>query len=172
MSNLRRRQALQGQANLSTPFDENNNSEQASVPKPDKYILVLCRQTTKQEKNILSKNFHNIVNYDAELVQGKLDLSTISFDLLLVDANVDANRKFLEVISPQANELGIPIVVLKKSLTNSKELATALNASVISSIRDYDNNNLPFYMTKFKLPKLTSRIMFLFKQCYSFVSKQ
>ena len=152
------------------PLSEASSSSSGQRDAPSRLILTACREIKNEEKQILSKHFANIVYYDSQLHQGKLDLNELAFDLLIVDANNPSNHTFLEVISAQAAKLSIKIVVLKKSMTNSKELAEALNASVISGIEDYEASNFQLYLTKCKLPKLVGRIKHLVKKIFALFS--
>ena len=131
-------------------------------------ILATCRDIRSEEKQVLSKHYKNIIYYDAQLHHGKMNLQDQTFDLLIVDASLPENHTFLEVISSQASQLGVKIVVLKRSLTNSKELADALGASIISEIEDFADFSL--YVTKCKLPKLVGRVRHLVKKVFALFS--
>ena len=131
-------------------------------------ILATCRDITGDEKQVLSKHFKSIIYYDPQLHQGKMNLKDLAFDLLIVDASNPLNHTFLEVTSAQAKEMGMRLVVLKRSMTNSKDLADALGASVISSIDECED--LALFMTKCKLPKLVGRIKYLVKKVFGLFS--
>jgi hypothetical protein len=131
-------------------------------------ILAACREIRADEKQVLSKHFKKIIYYDPQLHQGKMILKDLAFDLLIVDATNPLNHTFLEVTSAQAKEMGVRVVVLKRSMTNSKDLADALGASVISSIEECED--LSLFMTKCKLPKVVGRIKYLIKKVFGLFS--
>jgi len=139
--------------------------------KPSKYILVTCRALEDSEKRILNKNFHQIHVYSSILDQGRLDLEKLAFDLMVVDASVSANHTFLEMIAPASIPLNIPIVVLKQSFSNYKELAQDLQAYMISRIEDLEGPNFFLFLTKTKLPKLQSRWIVLAKRFFRMLFK-
>ena len=68
--------------------------------------------------------------------------------------------------------LNIPIIVLKKKLSNYGELVEALEAYVVSRIEDLDGQNFFNFLVKNKLPKLDNKCINIFKRCLSVVLKQ
>ena len=146
----------------------------ASEPavQPTRYILVTCRPLEDAENKVLSKNFKNIVVYNSALNSGNLDLNKMSFDLLVIDVSKKENHLFLEIISPMAPGLNIPIIVLKKKMSNYVQLVEALEAYVVSKIEDLDGQNFFNFLVKNKLPKLDNQCSNLFKSCLSMVLKQ
>ena len=147
-------------------------NENGDLQPPTRFILATCRATTSDENVILNKHFKNIVSYHSELNAGNFDLSQLAFDLLIIDVSNKANHVFLEVINNQAKVLQIPIIVLKKSMTNYHKLVDALGASVISSVEDFDKKDFLLYLTRSKLPKLSSRIKHFLKMCLGVLLKQ
>ena len=143
-----------------------------TVVAPTRYILVSCRPLEDAENKVLSKNFKNIIVYNAALNSGNLDLSKMTFDLLVVDVSQKENHLFLEIVSPMAAGLNIPIIVLKKKLSNYGELVEALEAYVVSRIEDLEGQNFFNFLVKNKLPKLDNKCSNLFKRCLSVVLKQ
>ena len=73
-----------------------------AVVAPTRYILVSCRPLEDAENKVLSKNFKNIIVYNAALNSGNLDLSKMTFDLLVIDVSQKENHLFLEIVSPMA----------------------------------------------------------------------
>jgi hypothetical protein len=61
----------------------------------------------------------------------------------------------------------VPIIVLKKALSNSKELAASLDAYVLSKIEQLDGPNFFLSLVKAKLPKLQSRWLTLLKKVFA-----
>ena len=143
-----------------------------AVVAPTRYILVSCRPLEDAENKVLSKNFKNIIVYNAALNSGNLDLSKMTFDLLVIDVSQKENHLFLEIVSPMAAGLNIPIIVLKKKLSNYGELVEALEAYVVSRIEDLDGQNFFNFLVKNKLPKLDNKCINIFKRCLSVVLKQ
>ena len=146
-------------------------SSDVVVDKPSRYILVTCRALNANESKVLSKNFKNIIMFDPNLHAANTDLNSFAFDLLMINVSDKESHLFLEIISPQAKALEIPIVVVKRSLSNYKQLVEALGAYVISRIEDMDGTNLINLFLKEKLPKLENRVVTLFKSCFSMASK-
>ena len=70
-----------------------------------------------------------------------------------------------------AKAQNVPIIVLKKSLSNYVELVEALEAYVISSIEDLDGANFFNFLVKTKLPKLNTTCSHLFTKLVSLVTK-
>jgi len=136
------------------------------------YLLVTCRDMTTDENLILSKNFKQIVVYHAELNSKATNLTTLSFDLLIVDISNRANHNFLEMVAPQAKTLGIKLLVLKKSMTNYQDLVDALEATVLSAIHDLEGGNFENFVNKTKLPKFVNRGVHMFKKCFGLLLKQ
>lgn len=154
------------------PDSEVEMTQEVVSTTPQRYILVVCRGTTSEENKTLSKNFNNIVLYHSELNNGHFDLNSMQFDLLIIDASNKANHTFLEVVSAQAKNANIPIIVLKKSLTNYEELVEALDASVIKSVEDFSKKDFLLFLTKNKVPKLAGRLKHCLKALFSLLSKQ
>lgn len=140
--------------------------------KPNKYILVTCRAIASNEAKILSKNFKAIMSYNPTLNSGNLDLNNMPFDMLIIDVSNKDSHLFLEIISPQAKALNIPIIVLKRKASNYKLLVEALEAYVISKIEDLEGENFLNFLVKNKLPKLDSTCLNLLKGCFTLLSKQ
>lgn len=162
----------QTQTQPQTPSIENSSPLPDPVPAPKRFILVVCRPTTSDENKILSKNFSNIVLYHSELNSGQLDLSLMNFDLLIIDVSNRSNHVFVEVVSAQAKALNIPIIVLKKSLTNYEELSESLEASVIKTIEDFNKSDFALFLTKDTIPKLEGRVKTCLKGLVALLSKQ
>lgn len=139
--------------------------------KPSKYILVTCRALEDAEKRILNKNFQQIHVYSSTLDKGRVDLERLAFDLMVVDASRSENHTFLEMIAPASIPLNIPIVVLKQSFSNYKDLAQDLGAYMISRIEDLEGPNFFLFLTKTKLPKLQSRWIVLAKRFFRMLFK-
>jgi hypothetical protein len=142
-----------------------------SVVPPTRYILVSCRPLEDSENKVLSKNFKNIIVYNAALNSGNLDLSKMTFDLLVIDVSKKENHLFLEIVSPMAAGLNVPIIVLKKKMSNYDQLVEALEAYVVSKIEDLEGQNFFNFLVKNKLPKLDNKCSNLFKRCLSAVLK-
>ena len=143
-----------------------------SVVPPTRYILVSCRPLEDSENKVLSKNFKNIIVYNSALNSGNLDLSKMTFDLLVIDVSKKENHLFLEIVSPMAAGLNVPIIVLKKKMSNYDQLVEALEAYVVSKIEDLEGQNFFNFLVKNKLPKLDNKCSNLFKRCLSAVLKQ
>ena len=145
---------------MSNPlWSKTNNTNET----PKRYILVMCRRTTSEENLILAKRFKNILAYHSELNSDRYDLSTMEFDLMIIDISEKANHVFLEVISNQAKGLNIPIILLKKSMTNYDAVVDALEAIVIKTIEDFDKKDFLLFLTKNKIPKLNGRFIHCLK---------
>ena len=138
--------------------------------KQSKYILVTCRALEHAEKRILNKNFPHVHVYSASLDKG-VDIEKLAFDLMVVDASRSENHTFLEMIAPASIPLNIPIVVLKQSFSNYKDLAQDLQAYMISRIEDLEGPNFFLFLTKTKLPKLQSRWIVLAKRFFRMLCK-
>jgi hypothetical protein len=136
----------------------------APLEKPSKYILVTCRELEVAEKRILGKNFQQIHVYNSEL--DRLDMSKLTFDLLVVDASSAANHLFLEMVSPSCASLNIPIIVLKQPLSNYKKLAEDLQAYMVSRIEFLEGPHFFQFLTKTKLRKLESRWITVLKRLF------
>ena len=139
-----------------------------------KYILVTCRSLTTDESAILAKNFKTIIVYHALLNAAQMDLTQMTFDLLVLDASDAANHTFLETVTPSCVALNIPILVLKKSYSNYADLVAGLNATSsttvaypISRIQDLTGANFFLSLLKTKLPKLESRVITLLKKVFA-----
>ena len=145
----------------------------AAVPseKPSKYILVTCRSLEDAEKRVLNKNFQQIHVFNSVLDSGRLDLSKLACDLLVIDASVAANHTYLEMIAPSCAPLNIPIIVLRQSFSNYKKLAEDLGAYMISRIEDLEGPNFFLFLTKTKLRKLQSRWITLLKRAFRLLLK-
>ena len=143
-----------------------------SGEKVTRYIMVTCRPLNADESKVLSKNFKNIILFDANLHAANTDLDSFAFDLLIINVSNKESHLFLEIVSPQAKSLNIPIIVVKRSLSNYKQLVDALGAYVVSRIEDLDGTNFLNFLVKEKLPKLESKLKNLFLSCWSLVSKQ
>ena len=146
-------------------------SSDGTVVNPTSYILVSCRPLEDAENKVLSKNFKNIIVYNSALNSGNLDLSKMTFDLLVVDVSKKENHLFLEIVSPMAASLNIPVIVLKKKYSNYSELVEALEAYVVSRIEDLEGQNFFNFLVKSKLPKLDNKCFNIFKKFLSVVLK-
>ena len=135
-----------------------------------RYIMIVCRSLSSIESRVLSKNFKNIISFDHNLHAANTDLNALTFDLLMINISNKEAHLFLEIVSPQAKALNIPIIVVKKTLSNYKKLVSALGAYVVSKIEDLDGDQFISFLLKEKLPKLDNRFTNLFKSCFSFVS--
>jgi hypothetical protein len=135
------------------------------VEKPTRYILVTCRSLNVNESKVLSKNFKNIILFDPNLHAANTDLNTFTFDLLMINVNGKDSHLFLEIVTPQARALNIPVIVVKKSASNYKHLVEALGAYVVSRIEDLDGDNFFNFLVKEKIPKLENRIFTFLKSC-------
>ena len=148
----------------------------ASTEKSKQYILVTCRSCTDDEKKVLSKNFKSIVVYNSSLNSGNVDLSKMHFDLLVIDLSCSKkkeNHVFLEIVTPMAKSLNIPIIVLKRTLSNYVDLVEALEGFVLSKIPlDLEGQQFLNALVKKSLPKLNSSCSHLFNKLFSFLSKQ
>ncbi len=153
------------------PAEQVVPEKSVTLPAPKQFILVTCRDLTADETKLLNKNFPRVIVYHAGLNSSEMELSKLAFDLLVIDARVDANHLFLEIIKDQAGQLGIPFLVLKKRLSNAKALATELGAYVISKVEDLDGSNFFLGLVKAKLPKLESRLWTLLKKVFALLSK-
>jgi len=144
----------------------------AAVPseKPSKYILVTCRMLTASENKALSKNFKQIIVYNSAL-NSSFDIASMAFDLLVIDASQKENHMFLEIVSASLPGLNIPAIVLKKRFSNYKDLASGLDAYVVSRIEDLEGPNFFSFLTKSKLPKLRSRLRILLKKLFALLLK-
>lgn len=139
-------------------------------PVPTKFIMVTCRSLTASESKTLSKKFKNIVSYDNNLHSGLTDLSSFSFDLLLINPCNKDNHVYLEMVSAQAKQLNIPFIVVKKKLSNYKLLVESLSAYIVSQIpEDLEGNGLISYLLKDKIPKLDNQCFNFFKSVASWV---
>lgn len=141
-----------------------------AAPPAKRFILVTCRPTTKDENTVLNAVFSQIVVYHPELHSGRFDLSSMAFDLLVVDISNDSSRNFLATVHKQANAQSLPIIVLKKSMPNYKDMVKALGALVISAIEEFENDNLLLALTKTKIPKVAGRVKHLLLRCFSVAS--
>jgi len=151
--------------------NELKGSSDGTVVNPTSYILVSCRPLEDAENKVLSKNFKNIIVYNSALNSGNLDLSKMTFDLLVVDVSKKENHLFLEIVSPMAASLNIPVIVLKKKYSNYSELVEALEAYVVSRIEDLEGQNFFNFLVKSKLPKLDNKCFNIFKKFLSVVLK-
>ena len=145
----------------------------AALPadKPSKYILVTCRDLAIEEKRILGKNFQQVHVFNSALDHGRLDLSQMAFDLMVIDASRPENHTYLEMIAPSCAPLNIPIIVLGISLSNYKKLAEDLQAYIVSKIEDLEGPNFFLFLTKTKLRKLQSRWITLAKRPFLLLFK-
>lgn len=150
----------------SVTWQNRKRDKGASVEAPTKFLLVTCRSLSSSEQKILSKNFKNIHLYNAALSSDNMDLTALTFDLLIVDASKRENYLFLEVVGGQCAALNIPIIVLKRRFTNSKDLALQLDAYVIDELADLTGPNFFRSLTKDKLVRLQSRIWTLLKKLF------
>jgi hypothetical protein len=107
---------------------------------------------------VFANNFKQILTYNASL-SSSFDLTKMAFDLMIIDASDDASHLFLEIVSPSCKQLNIPIIVLKLRFSNYKALANALEASVVTEIKDLGGASLLSYLTKTKLPRLENRLI-------------
>ena len=139
--------------------------------KPSKYILVTCRDLALAEKRILGKNFQQIHVFQHALDHGRLDLTKLTFDLMVIDASSAENHTYLEMIAPSCAPLNIPIIVLKQPLSNYKKLAEDLQAYIVSKIEDLEGPNFFLFLTKTKLRKLQSRWITLAKRFFRLLFK-
>jgi len=146
-------------------------SAAAPLEKPSKYVLVTCRSLSAGENKALSKNFKQIIVYNSALNSGNLDIASMAFDLLVIDASQKENHMFLENISALLPGLNIPAIVLKKRFSNYKDLATGLDGYVVSRIEDLEGPNFFSFLTKSKLPKLRSRLRTLLKKLFALLLK-
>jgi hypothetical protein len=144
-------------------------TDAAQPAAPKRFILITCRDVTIEEQAVLNKQFPVVIVYHAGLNSSQMDLSAMSFDLLVIDARPAENHIFMEAIKDQASKLNIPFIVLKKSKTNSKALASALGAFVVSEIKDGAN----FFLTlvRSKLPRLESRFVSILKKLFALLTK-
>lgn len=133
-----------------------------------KYVLVTCRHLTQDESTVLNRFFKSIIVHNPVLNGSHVDLSTMAFDLLIINART---HLALEMIKPQCQKLGIPITLLKTPLCNCKELAAALGATIISKVEDMDPAQMEAFLTKERLPKLKSRWVYLVKKVLGFLLK-
>ena len=135
-------------------------------------ILSTCRDLTVAEMKLLNKHFPNVIVYHAGLNSSQMDLSKMVFDLLVLDMRKAEDHLFLEVVSPSCT---IPVIVLKKSFSNYKdlvaELAKVAQVFVISEVVDLDGDNFFLGLVKSKLPKLQSRIWTFLKKVFALLSK-
>ena len=145
------------------------SEKQAGFSTPSKFMLVTCRRTTDDENKTLSKNFKSIMVYNAQLTGS--DLQKLDFDLLIVDVSHRANHLFLEMASPAATALNIPIIVLKKSLTNYAALVEALDAYVVSSVAAMEGDDFLKFLVKDKLPKFQGRCVHFLERLWAYVTK-
>jgi len=119
----------------------------------------------------LNKNFQQIHVFNSALDSGRLDLSKLAFDLLVIDASKAENHTYLEMIAPSCAGLNIPIIVLRQSLSNYKKLAEDLEAYMVSRIEDLEGPNFFLFLTKTKLRKLQSRWITLLKRAFRLLFK-
>ena len=138
---------------------------------PKQFILVTCRDLSVAESQTLNKNFPQVIVYHAGLNSSQMDLSKMNFDLLVIDARREENHLFLEIVSSQAKALNIPIVILKKTLSNYKDLAVSLEAYVLSKIEQLDGPNFFLSLVKARVPKLQSRWLILLKKLFALLSR-
>jgi hypothetical protein len=157
---------------MSSVLLSKKSADSVAVAKASRYIMVTCRSLNANESKVLSKNFKNIILFDPNLHAANTDLNSFMFDLLMINVSNKESHLFLEIISPQAKALEIPIIVVKRSVSNYKQLVDALGAYVISRIEDMDGANLINLFLKEKLPKLENRLVTFFKSCLSFLGKQ
>ena len=160
---VKRRSAQQNPA-------QQNSCGILSGQKPSKYVLVTCRELTPAENQILSKNFKQISVFSPVLNSGNLDPSKMPCDLLIVDATKGQNHVFLEILKPMCDAQGVPIIVLKKKLSNYKQLASDLEAFVISRFEDLVGDAFFAFLTKTRLTKLRPRWLTLLKGCFSLLA--
>ena len=149
--------------------DAQQNGDVSALPK--QFILVTCRDLTVTESQTLNKNFPQVIVYHAGLNSSQMDLSKMNFDLLVIDARREENHLFLEIVSSQAKALNIPIIVLKKTLSNYKDLAVSLEAYVLSKIEQLDGPNFFLSLVKARVPKLQSRWLILLKKLFALLSR-
>jgi hypothetical protein len=146
----------EGPAPANSPFEDEQVKQ---------FILVTCRPCTVKENAELGKHFSNILAYNPQLYSAHCDLTKMSYDLLIVDANKDL--AYLEIIAPQAKAAGIPIIVLKRSMCNANDLVTALGGRVIKEILPFaDKSDFLNSLLKDKLPKLENRLLNFVKACF------
>lgn len=138
---------------------------------PKQFVLVTCRDLTVAENAVLNKNFPRVIVYHAGLNSSEMDVSKMAFDLLVIDARTPENHLFLEIVSDQCSALKIPILVLKKSLSNYKDLAKELDAYVLSKIEQLDGPAFFLSLVKARLPRLQSSWLTLLKKLFALLSK-
>jgi hypothetical protein len=136
------------------------------VAAPKKLVIAYCRDVTKDEQKTFSQNFKDINWYNASTIANN-DLSTITFDLLLVDLRKDSHHMFLRTIRPQCKAAGIKLIVLKRSGTNAKPIAEKLEATVHSFIPSLTGDDFIRFLENEALPKLEGRVKTFLKFIWS-----
>ena len=152
---------------MSKSLESQQQNREAVLPlsRPTKFVLVTCRALTSDETSVLSKNFKQILVYNAALSSGNTDIGTLAFDLLIVEANA-ANHTFLEIIAPSTKKLQIPLIVLKLKFSNYKALATDLGATVITRVEDIAS--FGDFLSKTRVTKLEHRLLTFFKKLFQY----
>lgn len=137
---------------------------------PTRFVLVTSRALTNEELSFLAKNFKSPIEYNAAL-QGVLDVSKATFDLLVVNGFPPENHRFLEIIKPRLAELGICPIVLRQRFSQSDALAEDLEAAHISRIEDLVGPDFIAALQKPRLRKLKPRWQVLLRACFGLASK-